>query len=558
MKNKRYITINESTFNRLFLLEDTRSDQAIERSLIVIRNFFENKNPFARWIRNGAWDLDAPFVHPDNPKRLSNLDYMFGQFEENFFHSPDLRKSAIRRLEPSFAQMAFEAGFQQAQFGAHDIKKQNRIKRIIWKMFYSQEKEKAVEGMSQDELERINLENKKAAAEGKKISEFPSTVIPIKNENEEIIGYNFQLTPYDTLNEIYGRQIDEDDAAETERIDSTQYVKNGSYNVIGPLSYNAAHKYAELSGDKQATETKICYGMFEGTWEDYTFEDKFKVYIALRNDWQQVQPTITKEKIDAEREAAKAEGRKPNVQYPSAYDDYGMSMIWVIIDDDGNLATCNTRWNHLGIYKKGRSVDWALTREEISDVIGRNFMQEFRYDKETVDDVSDDDMAVNVEQEDEFNESCFADEETIREADEETLAVIRNYVDNGESWDEVFNDEENYQGLTNLQFVKYQFDSLFFNEENLNRSIVVRFKPLFCQVALENGFIESENDPTFREETARPIATVIWNLFNIANTSEEYAAQINEIPNDVSYDELANYAERTINEIENASNNGEY
>jgi hypothetical protein len=53
-------------------------------------------------------------------------------------------------------------------------------------------------------------------------------------------------------------------------------------------------------------------------------------------------------------------------------------MIWVIVDENGELQYCNTRWNHAAEYAEGRSVDNALTREEISSIIGENFMKVFK------------------------------------------------------------------------------------------------------------------------------------------------------------------------------------
>ena len=53
-------------------------------------------------------------------------------------------------------------------------------------------------------------------------------------------------------------------------------------------------------------------------------------------------------------------------------------MIFVIVDMDGNLATCNVRWNHDANYKPGADVDFALTREEISQLTGYNFFAKFK------------------------------------------------------------------------------------------------------------------------------------------------------------------------------------
>ena len=290
------------------MITENRESQARDRSLQVIRDFFARTMPY--------WNVDDIFRHPDNPDNLSNLDYMFKCFEEVFFHDPKLRASQIMRLEPAFVKMAFDAGFQQ---GHNDAKRLNRIRKIIWRMYHAA---------------------KSSEQEAKLISKIPVTV------------------SFEELDNKYGKQIDDENAEESERINNSQYSENGEYKIVGPLDFETAHKYAEMTGDMQNDSTKMCYGMFYSTWEDYTNDGKYNVYVLLKNGWDKLEPVHDDESN-------------------SGYDTYGLSMIWVIVDNDGDLAYCNTRWNHNARYKSGRSVDNALTREEISGIIGRNFIQTF-------------------------------------------------------------------------------------------------------------------------------------------------------------------------------------
>lgn len=304
---KKIVRIDESAYNRLFILEN-REDQARDRSLQVFREYFGRTMPY--------WNVDDIFNHPDNPDRLSNLNYMFKCFEEVFFHDPKLRGSQIIRLEPAFVKMALEAGFQQ---GHNDAKRLNRIRKIIWRMYHSA---------------------KSSEQEAKFISRIP-------------LGVSFEQ-----LDEKYGNQIDNENAEESERMNNTEYVDSGDYKIIGPVDFNTANKYTQYTGDMEHDSTKMCYGMFRSTWEDYTNDDNYNVYILLKNGWKDLEPVH-----DDESE--------------SGYDTYGLSMIFVIVDDDGDLAYCNTRWNHIARYKPGRSVDNALSREEISQIIGKNFIKAF-------------------------------------------------------------------------------------------------------------------------------------------------------------------------------------
>ena len=63
---------------------------------------------------------------------------------------------------------------------------------------------------------------------------------------------------FEQLDERYGRQIDEENSQETERINSTKYQNDGSYKIVGPVDFETAHRYAEMTGDMQNDSTKIC------------------------------------------------------------------------------------------------------------------------------------------------------------------------------------------------------------------------------------------------------------------------------------------------------------
>lgn len=519
------LRLNEQQFLRAVRLitEDKRGKKASEETKQVIRDFFHN----ARW-------LDEVFEHEDNPRGYTRHMYMWWQFEENFFHSPVLRSSVVRRLEPAFARMAFEAGFQQAQYGAHDIPKQNRIKRIIWKMYFLQEIDKKT--MSEEEI-------KKAEIEKKKISELPENIT------------------YDEINQLYGTQVDEDDRQETERISSTTYTPNKSYNIIGPVDFDTAHKYAlktgrwqldkftdedkkkfdkelekfaerkkidlskvsELSDEEKngfyeklyemwksevATATKICYAMFPSTWEDYTYEDNFDVYIALQDGWEDL-PSVHDDETF------------------SAYDTYGLSMIWIITDMDGNLSTSNTRWNHAGVYKRGRSVDWALTREEISEILGHNFIKKFTEGRNQD----------SSEENGETSESLV----NPNEVKAECLQVIRRFF-NGTSvrLDSIFRDPSNPHNLTVIEYIYWIFDKTSFKNNKMKNSIAYKFEPTLLKAALERGFQQMYVPTPELNQRMFDISLVINNMIKASTRSQEEAEYIYNLPSDISFNELYN------------------
>lgn len=162
-------------------------------------------------------------------------------------------------------------------------------------------------------------------------------------------------TTFDDLNNQFGTIIDNLNKQENERIQNTQYERNSNYEVIGPVNYETAKKY----GDYSCSESKLCYTQSKKTWNNYTQDGCNNVYIILQKGWENIL-----EKHDDESN--------------SAYDTYGLSMIFVFVDGQGDLACCNTRWNHEANYKTGFSCDHAMSKEMISQLIGVRFDEVFK------------------------------------------------------------------------------------------------------------------------------------------------------------------------------------
>ena len=64
------------------------------------------------------------------------------------------------------------------------------------------------------------------------------------------------------------------------------------------------------------------------------------------------------------------ENEKPPTDNKTPLDSYALSMLAIIVDNNGDL-NCTTRWNHYG-------GNMALDELEISKLIGRNFYEVFK------------------------------------------------------------------------------------------------------------------------------------------------------------------------------------
>ena len=162
-------------------------------------------------------------------------------------------------------------------------------------------------------------------------------------------------TTFEELNNVYGSVIDVEAQAEKERMANTEYVRNEEYTVIGPVDYETAQKY----GNESCPTSKLCYTQSEKTWNDYTNNGLNNAYIILKDGWENIPPQHD------------GDTRSP-------YDEYGLSMIFVFVNPFGELAYCNTRWNHEATYPDNAYTDKALSKEEISKIIGIHFDEVFK------------------------------------------------------------------------------------------------------------------------------------------------------------------------------------
>lgn len=152
----------------------------------------------------------------------------------------------------------------------------------------------------------------------------------------------------------------ENEDSETNDTDTHEQVFNeGNYTVIGPVTFEVAHYFGAYT-DSPYNGDVMCYTKNINTWNEYTCDGSKAMYIMLTDNWDMLDYV--------------------NFHYDNkdAYDEYGLSMIFVIVDEEGDLDTCNVRWNHDADFPKDKFTDLALYECEISDLIGKPFSEVFK------------------------------------------------------------------------------------------------------------------------------------------------------------------------------------
>ena len=129
-------------------------------------------------------------------------------------------------------------------------------------------------------------------------------------------------------------------------IRKSQFQEKKEYKVIRIDSFDQIRQYGKYNDWCLAQDNG------KNMYDTYTSNGVNQLYLILRDGF--------------ENEPRQAGPNTP-------YDAYGLSMMTVIVDPDGQMTQSTTRWNH-----ENGSSDSAFTPKQISEIIGRNFYDVFK------------------------------------------------------------------------------------------------------------------------------------------------------------------------------------
>lgn len=124
---------------------------------------------------------------------------------------------------------------------------------------------------------------------------------------------------------------------------------NNEYECVEIEDFDMANEYGQYT----CPDGELCYTQDEDTWNDenYSNNGTNTCYVFLRKGWE------NEKAVDGE---------------DSPYDDYGLSMIWIFLNPEGNIVTSNSRWNHHNEENlpNGRETDYSFDEADISEITG--------------------------------------------------------------------------------------------------------------------------------------------------------------------------------------------
>lgn len=177
-----------------------------------------------------------------------------------------------------------------------------------------------------------------------------------KHCNErDIISNDLNGKTYQELYDAFGeeiRKIRDTENAELNKL--TFKKKDHEYKIIRIDSFEEAKKYHDYTNP----ESRWCLTYSRENYNHYTNNDKFAMYFCIRDDIDTVEYKVGEN---------------------CPLDDYGKSLLCIIVDSDGNLATFTTRWNHTDANGNAVAADENVgDKRTISEILGVNFNEVFK------------------------------------------------------------------------------------------------------------------------------------------------------------------------------------
>ena len=158
--------------------------------------------------------------------------------------------------------------------------------------------------------------------------------------------YNADLNglSYSDLEVRFGATVQQADEELKKELKSTQYTPS-DYIIEEIPDFETAKKFYEYTNPS----SRWCLTYLVNQWDGYTSDGLYKVYFAYKPNFKDIEP---------------------NVGETAPLDEYGLSLISIIVTPWESLRAVTTRWNH----SNGGS-DQAMNARELSNLLGGNVFE---------------------------------------------------------------------------------------------------------------------------------------------------------------------------------------
>lgn len=333
---------------RIRLTEDMLREMVRKTISEELSRLDEAKHNYGKYIRKAIYDYlvknrkiekITDFVNPSE-EQLNDLIADIPQVRDiekkflgNFMHGYSNYKDPIKRLAPIFVRIALENNWGKFTQNNDVIRGLRKILRFL-----------------------INRFKKGGGGDVVIKTDFDEEGNVVKNYYLRDISNN--ITYNELKNLCSGAFISNGTPGNSDlKIEDIDYSNTAGYDIEANITFERANELGKLSGFNG--KNILCYTENEDTWNQYTNSGENTVYVLLKKGYE----NMNAEEYDEHE-------KRP-------YDPYGLSMIFLFVDPNGDLVYSNVRWNHLFEHLGGNRTDENFTKSEIDRITGLSFDEHF-------------------------------------------------------------------------------------------------------------------------------------------------------------------------------------
>ena len=305
----------------------------------------------------------SEYINAGHTLSTDDVNVLYDKFLNEIYHNPQLKNSKLIVLASLFCRILFsECGFESSSVNYDKI---NRLKNIF----------NFIVGMSQcDGGEAEKMECKRKQLE-----------LITKIRDTQNVG---NLYTFDSLNSLISEYEKEEGLLNKKR-KKPKISVGYKYEVVGPLCYDddeekneEVFNFVNTVGKFSCPKSTLCFTQDMSTWvSGYLQRGNNKAYILLHPELLKMINIYNTNNELTNDELVNFAEDYPELYFDehsedgvfgskyNGYDSYGMSMIFLFVNQRGELITSHTRWNHKGDYYGKRDCDHAFTKAEIKRLL---------------------------------------------------------------------------------------------------------------------------------------------------------------------------------------------
>ena len=198
----------------------------------------------------------------------------------------------------------------------------------------------------------------------KELLDFKKILALMREDDETKYDKDLNGESFCSLYHRYATKLEMANTNQKAFVRSLMLTPNQDYTIKRITNFQEMQAFSPLT----PSQSPWCVAYSEKKFDAFSAYATNSIYVILHRDYKNINETAGTKRSQSFLQSIDKEPSSP-------YDDYGLSMILIILDNEGSLINCTSRWNHTFCHS---SHDY-LNEYQISILLGKNFYNTFTY-----------------------------------------------------------------------------------------------------------------------------------------------------------------------------------